>query len=89
MPVGYNHFKVRLLELQGFSPATYKIVKDTLLTSVMEHMIVCDHEVVHKDLSFLLTSLINIYWNFIKRSLLVKGISHNFSQSILPGVITI
>ena len=57
----------------------------------MEHMILCDHEVVHEDFKFFDNEsnkyLLELYQK--KFIYLVKGISHNLSQSILPGVITV
>ena len=76
------------MELQGFSPTTCKIVKDTLLTPVMEHTILCDHEVVHEDFKFF-DNESNKYLLELKEVYLVEGISHNLRQSILPGVITV
>ena len=49
----YRHFKVRVSEHQGVSPRTGKPVKGTLSTSVRDHMLVCDHKVVHEDFKFL------------------------------------
>ena len=49
----YRHFKVRVSENQGLSPRTGKPVKGTLSTSVRNHMLVCDHKVVHEDFKFL------------------------------------
>ena len=48
----YRHFKVRVSEYQGVSLKTGKKVKGTLSTSVRDHMLVCDHRVVHKDFKF-------------------------------------
>ena len=49
----YRHFKVRVSEHQGVSPRTGKPVKGTLSTSVRDHMLVCDHKVLHEDFKFL------------------------------------
>ena len=49
----YRHFKVRVSEHQGVSPRTGKSVKGTLSTSVRDHVLVCDHKVVHEDFKFL------------------------------------
>ena len=49
----YQHFKVRVSENQCVSPRTCKPVKGTLSTSVRDHMLVCDHIVVHEDFRFL------------------------------------
>ena len=49
----YRQFKVRVSEHQGVSPRTGKPVKGTLSTSVMDHMLVCDHKVVHEDFKLL------------------------------------
>ena len=49
----YRHFKVRVSEHQGVFPRTGKPVKDTLSTSVRNHMLVCDHKVEHEDVRFL------------------------------------
>ena len=49
----YRHFKVRVSEHEGVSPRTGKPVKGILSTSVRDHMLVCDHKVVHEDFKFL------------------------------------
>ena len=49
----YRHFKVRVSEHQGVFPNTSKPVKGTLSTSVKDHMLVCNHKVVHVDFTFL------------------------------------
>ena len=49
----YRHFRERVLKHQGVSPRTCKQVKGTSSTSVRDHMLVCDHNVVHEDLKFL------------------------------------
>ena len=49
----YRHFKVRVSEHQGVFPRMSKPVKGTLSTSVRDHMLVCDHKVVHEDFKFL------------------------------------
>ena len=57
----------------------------------MEHTIVCDHEVVHKDFKFFDNESNKYLLEFYQKKFiyLIKGISHNFSQSILPGVTTV
>ena len=54
----------------------------------MEHTILCDHEAVHEDFKFF-DNESNKYLLELKEVYLVEGISHNLSQSILPGVITV
>ena len=49
----YRHFKVRVSEHQGVSPRMGKPAKGTFSTSVNDHMLVCDHKVVHEDFKFL------------------------------------
>ena len=49
----YRHLKVRVSEHLGVSSRTVKPVKGTLSTSVRDHMLVCDHKVVHEDFKFL------------------------------------
>ena len=49
----YRHFKVRVSEHQSVSPRTGKLVKGTLSTSVRDHMLLCNHKVVHEDFKFL------------------------------------
>ena len=49
----HRHFQVRVSVHQGVSPRTDKPVKGTLSTSVRDHMLVCDHKVVHEDFKFL------------------------------------
>ena len=67
----YRHFKVRVSEHQGVSPRTGKPVKGTLSTSVRDHMLVCDHKVVHKDFKFLGNES-NKYLLELKESLFIK-----------------
>ena len=45
----FQHLKVRVSEHQGVSLRTGKIVKDTLSTSVRDHMLGCDHIVTWDD----------------------------------------
>ena len=47
----YKHMKVRVSEHHGVSPRTGKRVKDTLSTSVRDHVLSCDHTVAWKDFS--------------------------------------
>ena len=47
----YRLFKVRVM-FQGVSPRTDEPAKDTLSTSVRDHMLVCGHKVVHEDFKF-------------------------------------
>ena len=49
----YRHFKLRVSENQGVSPRTGKPVRRTFSTSVSDHMLICDHNVVHEDFKFL------------------------------------
>ena len=49
----YGHFKIGVSEHQGVSPGTGKPINGILLTSVRDHMLVCDHKVIHEDLKFL------------------------------------
>ena len=67
----YRHFKVRVSEHQGVSPRTGKPVKGTLSTSVRDHMLVCDHKVVHEDFKFLGNES-NRYFLELKESLFIK-----------------
>ena len=67
----YRHFKVRVSEHQGVSPRTGKPVKGTLSTSVRDHMLVCDHKVVHEDFKFLGNES-NRYLLDLKESLFIK-----------------
>ena len=67
----YRHFKVRVSEHQGVSPRTGKPVKATLSTSVRDHMLVCDHKVVHEDFNFLVNES-NRYLLELKESLSIK-----------------
>ena len=67
----YRHFKVRVSEHQGVSPRTGKPVKGTLSTSVRDHMLVCDHKVVHEDFKFLGNES-NRYLLELKESLFIK-----------------
>ena len=67
----YRHFKVRVSEHQGVFPRTGKPVKGTLSTSVRDHMLVCDHKVVHEDLK-LLGNESSRYLIELKESLFLK-----------------
>ena len=67
----YRHFKVRVSEYQGVSAITGKPVKGTLSTSVRDHMLVCDHKVVHEDFKFLGNES-NRYLLELKESLFIK-----------------
>ena len=67
----YRHFKVRVSEHQGVSPRMGKPVKGTLSTSVRDHMLVCDHKVVHEDFKFLGNES-NRYFLELKESLFIK-----------------
>ena len=67
----YTHFKVRVSEHQGVSPRTGKPVKGTLSTSVRDHMLVCDHKVMHEDFKFLVNES-NRYLLELKKSLFIK-----------------
>ena len=83
----YRHFKVRVSEHQGVSPRTGKPVKGTLSTSVRDHMLVCDHKVVHEDFKFLGNEP-NRYLLELKGSLFIKrdkpSLNNNlYSQELL------
>ena len=67
----YRQFKVRVSEHQGVSPRTGKTVKGTLSTSVWDHMLVCDHKVVHEDFNFLGNES-NRYLLELKESLFIQ-----------------
>ena len=67
----YRHFKVRVSEHQGVSPRAGKPVKGTLSTSVRDHMLVCDHKVVHEDFKFLGNES-NRYLSELKESFFIK-----------------
>ena len=68
----YRHFKVRVSEHQSVSPRTGKLVKGTLSTSVRDHMLVCDHKVVHDDFKFVGNES-NRYLLELKESLVIRG----------------
>ena len=67
----YRHFKVRDSEHQGVSPRTGKPVKGTLSTPVRDHMLVCDHKLVHGGFKFLGNES-NRYLLESKESLFIK-----------------
>ena len=67
----YRHFKVGVSEHQGVSPRTGKPVKGTLSTSVRDHMLVCNHKVVHEDVKFLGNES-NRYLLELKENLFIK-----------------
>ena len=71
----YRHFKVRVSEYQGVSPRTGKPVKGILSTSVRDHMLVCNHKVVHEDFKFL--------GNEPNRYLLVKTDKPSLNKNLL------
>ena len=54
--------KVQVSEHQGVSPRTGKRAKDTLSTSVRDHMLNCDHTVAWEDFSVLVKSQTTTYW---------------------------
>ena len=78
----YRRFKVRVSEHQGVSPRTGKPVKGTLSTSVRNHMLVCDHKVVHEDFKFLGNES-NRYLLELKESLFIKRDKNLYSQELL------
>ena len=45
--------KSKSFRTSGCSPRTGKPVKGTLSTSVRDHMLVCNHKVMHEDFKFL------------------------------------
>ena len=67
----YRHFKVSVSEHQGVSPRTCKPVKGTLSTSVRDHILVCDHKVLHEDFKFLGNES-NKYLLELKENLFIK-----------------
>ena len=78
----YNsYFKVRVSEHQGVSPRTCKPVKGILSTSVRDHMLVCDHKVVHEDFKFLGNES-NRYLLELKESLFIKRDKPSLSNNL-------
>ena len=69
----YRHFKVRVSKHQGVFPRTGKPVKAILSTSVRDHMLVCDHKVVHEAS--------NRYILELKESLFIKEIDHHLIRT--------
>ena len=63
------HFQV--YTINSVSPRTGKPVKGTLSTSVRDHMLVCDHKVLHEDFKFLGNEP-NKYLLELKESLFIK-----------------
>ena len=84
----YGHFKVRVSEQQGVSPLTSKPVKDTLSTSVRDHMLFCDHKVVHEDIKFLGNES-NRYLLELKESLFIKRDNACMYIPVLPWLVFI
>ena len=83
----YRDFKVRVSEHQGISARTGKPVKGTLFTSVRDHVLVCDHKVVHEDFKFL-CNVSNRYLLELKESFFIKinrpSLNENlYSQELL------
>ena len=64
-------YQTRFSVHQGVSPRTGKPVKGTLSTSVRDHMLVCDHKVLHEDFKFLGNES-NKYLLELKESLFIK-----------------
>ena len=77
----YRHFKVRVSEHQGVPPRTGKPVKGTLSTSVRDHMLVCDHKVVHEDFKFLGNES-NIYLLELKEILFSERDKPSLNQNV-------
>ena len=77
----YRHFRVRVSKHQGVSPRTDKPVKGTLSTSVRDHMLVCDHEVVHEDFKFLGNDS-NRYLLELKESLFIKRDTPSLNKNL-------
>ena len=77
----YRHFKVRVSEHQSVSPRTSKPVKGTLSTSVRDHMLVCDHKVVHEDFKFL-GNASNRYLLELKESLFIKRDKPSLNENL-------
>ena len=67
----YRHFKIKVSEHQGVSSTTDKPVKGTLSPSGRDHMLVCDHKIVHEDSKFL-DDESNRYLLQLKESLFIK-----------------
>ena len=67
----YRHMKVRISEHQGVSPRTGKRVKETLSTSVRDHMLNCNHTVAWEDFSIIGRES-NHYLLETKESLFIK-----------------
>ena len=73
--------KVRISEHQGVSPRTGKIVKDTLSTSVRDHMLECDHTVTWDD--FKVMERESNHWLLeIKESLFIKRDKPSLNKNI-------
>ena len=79
-----RHFKVRVSEHQGVS-RTGKRVKGTLSTSVRDHMLVCDHKVVHEDFK-ILGNESNRYLLELKKSLFIKRDSHHLIKTYTRSI---
>ena len=82
----YRHFKVGVSEHQGVSPRTGKPVKGTLSTSVRDHMLVCDHKVVHEDFKFLGNES-NRYLLELKESLFIKRDKPSLNKNLYSQVL--
>ena len=77
----FRHLKVRLSEHQCVSPRTDKTVKDTLSTSVRDHMIECDHIVTWDDFKVLRRE--SNHWLLkIKESLFIKRDKPSLNKNI-------
>ena len=81
---------VRVSEHHSVSPRTGEPVKGTLSTSVRDHMLVCNHKVVHKDFKFLGNES-NRYLLELKKSLFIKrdkpSLNKNlYSQELLASL---
>ena len=72
---------MRISEHQGVSPRTGKIVRDTLSTSVRDHMLECDHTVTWDD--FKVMGRESNHWLLeIKESLFIKRDKSSLNKNI-------
>ena len=75
------HSLLHCFRTSGCSPRTGKPVKGTLSASDRDHMLVCDHKVVHEDFKFLGNES-NIYLLELKEILFSERDKPSLNQNV-------
>ena len=76
----FRYFKLRYSEYKVVSSRRDKLVKGALSTTVRNHILVCDHKVVHEDFELLGNGSSRYLLELKVYSL--KGISHHFYKNL-------